>query len=604
MPKTVRRWSVRRGIGRGLKRKGGVKGRGMYTGGRGGYWGRLIGSKFGKWGADFGDAVGNLGGAFTRRVVPGGHMIMRGINAAGVGHKAFVKGQGAYVANDALMMKESTANPVVKFAAGADGSSIEIVHNEYISDIFGGEPPGYFTNQVYAIQPGIAKTFPWLSQIAQNYQEYEFKQLAFTYKSTVSDFNSGTGQTGTVILCTQYNPTDEPFADKMTMLESDLCSSGKASDHIGHFVECAPTKLSGAAGKYTRTGPPLAGASGGQDLKTYDLGTLNVAVANIPSSFVNQSLGELHVSYRVVLRKVKQYTNKGWGQLRDAYYAAVTLAGSNPISDGFISAGLASAWAQPTVTQVASQQNNIGTAFITAGPIVAPSGTTSITRPAVFGQPLSREQFIWNATGIKTTDNPAPYNNGNQSICVVFPATAQGNYKITLTVSMIAQVGQTLATGYVNTAELWYPQVFGSCTPIADILQHDGTWGPGLESCNAVGPYVAPAVGPPVVNNEFETTIVVYHVRVGNPAGSAATLNATGAPLNAGILFSSNGGGALAVANYGNMQCEIEAYNTIGNYGQNGLSDEPVVVSLDDNYSAANGTVITTWPPAGATAQP
>jgi len=175
------------------------------------------------------------------------------------------------------------------------------------------------------------------------------KQLMFTFRSTTSDIGSSTnGQVGTVIMATNYNASSPVFTDKKTMLEYSHAASCKTTEPMIHGVECDPAKLSGAEGKYIRTNPVLVG----EDLKSYDHGTFQIAVSGTPGTtaapgFANQSIGELWVSYTVSLRKPKFYTNLGLGISRDIY-----VSGAN--SEGTTS------FMGTQAALLSGQQNNIG----------------------------------------------------------------------------------------------------------------------------------------------------------------------------------------------------------------------------------------------------
>ena len=67
-------------------------------------------------------------------------------------------------------------------------NSIEIANTEYIGDILP-TSSSFQTQYFLSINPGLPATFPWLANIAQFYEEYEFSQLIFTFKSMVTDGN-------------------------------------------------------------------------------------------------------------------------------------------------------------------------------------------------------------------------------------------------------------------------------------------------------------------------------------------------------------------------------------------------------------------------------
>ena len=167
---------------------------------------------------------------------------------------------------------------------------------------------------------------------------------------------------------TNYNPSQEPWSDKQTMLQAALSCTGKASDDQLHGVECDPSKLSGTPGKYVRSNPTT------DDLKDYDLGLFQIAVSGIPTAYQNQPIGQLWVSYTVELRKPKRFSNDGLGISRDVFCASslsplgVTTTLGDPLGLNL---------AQPAV--LAGVNNSIGC------DISQPStGTTQTTFPDGF----------------------------------------------------------------------------------------------------------------------------------------------------------------------------------------------------------------------------
>lgn len=206
-----------------------------------------------------------------------------------------------------------------------------INRREFVCDIIApstgasGSPPA-FVNQGLEINPGLERTFPWLSQIAANYEEYMIHQLVFTYRSTVTDVGSSTtGQCGTVIMATNYNSSSPIFEDKEEMMQYSGAMSCKATEHMVHGVECDPAKLTSAGG-YIRTVPALAS----QDKKTYDHGTFQIGIANSPTEYANRQIGELWVSYTVELRKPKFYTSRGLSISSDVFVSRGTIANATP----------------------------------------------------------------------------------------------------------------------------------------------------------------------------------------------------------------------------------------------------------------------------------
>lgn len=284
--------------GRGGYKKRKYSGRGMYTG-------RLEGQ--------------GLYGLAPAAMYAGGQAIDYAVKNPKATRKFFgtigrkLRGRGEYEKSNELMAS-STSSPPMFQSAGDEAGALIISHREYVGDIFA--PPTAtvddFTVQSFPLNPGLEQTFPWLSQIAQNYEEYEMKQCVFEFVSTVQDINSTNGQVGTIISATQYNSSRPDFRDKPAMAAYAHSVSGKSTDNQTHGVECDPLKLSGSEGKYIRANPVMTG----EDLKTYDHGRFQLATHNIPAAMASGTLGELYVTYTVCLRKPKFFTGRGLGLTR------------------------------------------------------------------------------------------------------------------------------------------------------------------------------------------------------------------------------------------------------------------------------------------------
>lgn len=215
-------------------------------------------------------------------------------------------GRGAYKAN--TLFSHSEDKPM-RFSSKANDETESVVftHREYIGDIFGPATSG-FNNQSYELNPGLSENFPWLSQIAVNYEEYEWKQLVFEYHSTIDSSTVTNGQTGTLIMATQYNTDNKPFTSKDTMLQYAGSMSSRLTEDMVHGVECDPRKLKGDGVKYVRATPIDKTI---QELDDYDVGRFELAINNCPTTFANQAIGELWVHYSIKLMKPKIGANKG-----------------------------------------------------------------------------------------------------------------------------------------------------------------------------------------------------------------------------------------------------------------------------------------------------
>ena len=250
-----------------------------------------------------------------------------------------LSGRGAYStgSKNNLFLDGDYAPEAAFSSAGDETGALTITHKEYIGDVFGnsldGGNPIPFVNKEYSLNPGLEGTFPWLAQISANFEEYEMKQLVFEYRSTLADVSSTNGEIGSIVTATNYNASRPPFDNKQTMMQYAHAHTTKSTMNNIHGVECQPSKISGSEGKYIRTGR----VPDGEDVKTYDHGTFQIAVCGTPSVLADLPIGELWVSYRVLLRKPKLFTGQGLAiskyVVQNGPYDALVSAGTHPLGD-------------------------------------------------------------------------------------------------------------------------------------------------------------------------------------------------------------------------------------------------------------------------------
>lgn len=198
-----------------------------------------------------------------------------------------IKGSGDYkVSMNSLI----GSGPVPNFGS----NEIRVKHREYLGPLNGTTA---FTNTSYPINPGIDTTFPWLSQLAANYEQYKMHGLIFEYVTTsataVSSTNTALGQ---VVMATDYDALDASFISSRQMLASLYSNYGVPCTGLTHAVECA-TRKSFSDVLYVRQGAPPASS----DLRLYDVGNFQIATEGMQSGVTQ--IGGLWVSYDVTFMK-------------------------------------------------------------------------------------------------------------------------------------------------------------------------------------------------------------------------------------------------------------------------------------------------------------
>jgi hypothetical protein len=157
-----------------------------------------------------------------------------------------------------------------KFLNSTNG--VRIQHREYLRDV---SSSSSFTLTNFFINPGLSESFPWLSRIAANFEQYKFHGLIYEFRSTSADaLNSTNTALGTVIMGTDYNPASPNFISKPQMEQSEWTTSAKPSCSFMHPIECAPGQAQVKLWYCRSTGVPT-----GSDQRLFDLANFQFATA-------------------------------------------------------------------------------------------------------------------------------------------------------------------------------------------------------------------------------------------------------------------------------------------------------------------------------------
>lgn len=171
---------------------------------------------------------------------------------------------------------------------------VRIVYREYIGDIVS-DISGGFKYSSYLINPGNPLLFPWLSSIAQSFEQWTPNGIMFEFKSTSSEYVSSQAL-GSVIMATDYDTYDGNFNNKVEMLNSAYANEAKPSQHILHGIECDPRDTPNMIMYVDHGSVPQGG-----DERDYYLGRFQIATQGGPASAV--TLGSLYIHYDITFRK-------------------------------------------------------------------------------------------------------------------------------------------------------------------------------------------------------------------------------------------------------------------------------------------------------------
>jgi hypothetical protein len=176
-----------------------------------------------------------------------------------------------------------------------DGQNIVVRHREFLTEVTASTT--FNVLKSFPINPGMAITFPWLSKVARNFQQYRIRGMVYHYIPTSGNMSSsGNPALGSVMLQTVYRATDSPPSSKVELLNEYWTGEVVPSETLAHPVECNP-KENPYNVQYVRSFDPPSGES----RLLYDLGTTYLAVNGQQTAGV--TLGDLWVTYEVELLK-------------------------------------------------------------------------------------------------------------------------------------------------------------------------------------------------------------------------------------------------------------------------------------------------------------
>jgi hypothetical protein len=158
-----------------------------------------------------------------------------------------------------------------------------VTFDELVADINGSSN---FTASKFAVQPGLASTFPKGAIKAALYSEWKMVDCEFYFKPEVSQY-AAQGQTGKVIVAMDYN-AGNPAPTTKQQVEIMHVKDDMPYEIIRLRLDASCVNK--ADSKYIRTGPiPVD-----EDIKTFDGGNLWVCTIGQPGAGL---VGELHVRY-------------------------------------------------------------------------------------------------------------------------------------------------------------------------------------------------------------------------------------------------------------------------------------------------------------------
>jgi hypothetical protein len=233
-----------------------------------------------------------------------------------------VVGTGDYTVKMNSLSTEAVSmlgGDVPRFSKTDDGYGTIVRHTELLTDVISSLTPGGFSAQILPINPGNATSFPWLSTIAQCYDQWKPLGMIYCFISTSGD-NATSQALGSVMLATDYDVTDPPYPNKAAYANSQYSKTGKPSVCYYHPIECDPGQRPVEVLKVRSTASPSDNA------QWYDLGNFQIASVGVPASLT--TLGELYVTYEIALYK-EQLPTAPATTLFESQFAGTGASSSN-----------------------------------------------------------------------------------------------------------------------------------------------------------------------------------------------------------------------------------------------------------------------------------
>ncbi len=185
----------------------------------------------------------------------------------------------------AMSQRQGTQRPVVTSQSNSGDLRVRVRHREYVADIAGSIAYAVTT---YALNPGLSASFPWLSQLANLFESYQFNRLVFQYRT-----QAATSATGKALLSVDWDAADSAPQNKAQQLQERTKMDDAAWKNFDLPCDLADLRKFGVQ-RFTRSGTLASNL----DIKTYDIGQLFVGTQGEANA---NAIGELWVEYDIEL---------------------------------------------------------------------------------------------------------------------------------------------------------------------------------------------------------------------------------------------------------------------------------------------------------------
>lgn len=230
-------------------------------------------------------------------------------------------GFGAYTVNNNTVIGAGGNIPSMH----STNDSIIVRHREYVGNV---QSSTGLTAVSIPMNPGLTYSYPWLSKISQNFQQYRILGMVVEYTPLISEVATNELSLGTVVLAAQYR-TDLPAYPSIPMaMESEFAVSTKPNSPCSLAIECDPS-LSPYNSWYIRTNDNSTGLYATNDIKTYDFVNVNILTEGFQTA--NQMAGQLWLSYEIELLHPTAYLDPPVTQFSLHVFNNAGITNANPL---------------------------------------------------------------------------------------------------------------------------------------------------------------------------------------------------------------------------------------------------------------------------------
>lgn len=268
----------------------------------------------------------------------------------------------------------------------ASRNKCRVIHRELIANVTGSS--AFTVSNTVNLNPGLAASFPWLSNQAIGWETYRFHALRFCYLA-----RCGTDTPGSTLLTVDYDPNDG--AALTEQFAASYVDSREDAVWKDNYLTCRPAAMfSVGPQKFVRN---VSSNIAGSDIRLYDAGTFFVCTTD--GTAVNW--GKLYVEYDVEFF-TPQTPPTGLSAVAYLFNTQATATTANPF-------GTTASTTTGTLGVVITQPASTGVlTFANAGVFditwtIDTTGTSTPANPTTSGTFSTFETVGYEITGSGTT---------------------------------------------------------------------------------------------------------------------------------------------------------------------------------------------------------